>query len=145
MSSLKLAQFLPYRLSVAANAVSGRISQSYRKRFNLKVPEWRVIAILAEYDRVTPQDIGKYGELDKITVSRAARALLSRGLILQSSNPTDGRSHFLELTPEGRKLYRQIVPEARALEAELLTHFTPEEHALFHALLRRVEQAANSP
>ena len=58
MSSLTLEEFVPYRLSVASNAVSTRISQSYRKRFKLKVAEWRLIAILAETARMTPQDIG---------------------------------------------------------------------------------------
>ena len=67
---LKLDHFLPYRLSVASNAVSKRISQSYRKRFGLKIPEWRLIAILAERDSMTPAEIGQAGELDKITVSR---------------------------------------------------------------------------
>ena len=61
-----LDRFLPYRLSVASNAVSTRISQSYRKRFGLKIPEWRLIAILAEHDSMTPQDIGQAGELDRI-------------------------------------------------------------------------------
>ncbi|NBU77946.1 MAG: MarR family transcriptional regulator [Sphingomonadaceae bacterium] len=77
MSELRLHNFIPYRLSVAANAVSRRISDSYRRRFGLKIAEWRVIAILAEHDRMTPQDIGNKGELDKITVSRSATALIA--------------------------------------------------------------------
>lgn len=145
MSSLRLDQFVPYRLSVAANAVSTRISQSYRKRFSLKVPEWRLIAILAEQDRMTPQDIGKAGELDKITVSRAAGALLRRGLIAQDRNPEDGRSHYLHLTSEGRGLYEQVAPAAKALEAELLAGWSADEREKLVTLLVRIEEAANSP
>ena len=44
--STRLADFLPYQLSVTSNAVSGRISQEYRERFGLNVPEWRVMAVL---------------------------------------------------------------------------------------------------
>lgn len=145
MSSLTLDRFVPYRLSVAANAVSTRISQSYRKQFKLKIAEWRLIAILAEQARMTPQDIGKAGELDKITVSRAATALIRRGLVMQDRNPDDGRSHYLLLTAEGRDLYEQVVPAAKALEEELLSGWSAEERTQLVALLRRIEGTANSP
>ena len=139
---LKLDRFLPYRLSVASNAVSARISQSYRKRFGLKIPEWRLIAILAERDSMTPQEIGQAGELDKITVSRAASALIERGLVVQRRNPGDGRSHFLSLTDDGRALYTEIAPAALAMEADLLAGFSATERTHLEALLRRIEAAA---
>lgn len=139
---LTLDRFLPYRLSVASNAVSTRISQSYRKRFGLKIPEWRLIAILAEHESLTPQEIGQAGELDKITVSRAATALIERGLVGQRRNPGDGRSHFLSLTPDGRTLYEEIAPAALAMEAELLAGFSADERAILESLLRRIERAA---
>ena len=139
---LTLDRFLPYRLSVASNAVSTRISQSYRKRFGLKIPEWRLIAILAEHDSMTPQEIGQAGELDKITVSRAAAALIERGLVTQRRNPGDGRSHFLSLTGDGRALHAEIAPAALGMEAELLTGFSVSEREALEALLRRIEAAA---
>lgn len=145
MSSLRLDQFLPYRLSVAANAVSSRISQSYRRQFKLKVPEWRLIAILAEHGRMTPQEIGKSGELDKITVSRAATAMIRRDLVLQDRNPEDGRSHFLMLTSKGRALYEEVAPAAKALEADLLQGWSEADRQNLAILLRRIEEAANSP
>ena len=140
--SLALDHFLPYRLSVASNAVSKRISQSYRKRFGLKIPEWRLIAILAERESMTPVEIGQAGELDKITVSRAAAALIERGLVRQRRNPGDGRSHFLSLTGDGRALYSEIAPAALAMEAELLAGFSAEERDALETLLRRIEAVA---
>lgn len=142
---LTLDRFIPYRLSVASNAVSARIAQSYRKRFGLKVPEWRLIAILAERESMTPQEIGQAGELDKITVSRAAAALIERGLVLQRRNPGDGRSHFLSLSAEGRSLYTEIAPAALAMEESLLQGFSAEEKSMLDALLRRMEAAARGP
>jgi DNA-binding MarR family transcriptional regulator len=140
--ALVLDRFLPYRLSVASNAVSSRISEAYRKRFGLKIPEWRLIAILAEHTRMTPQEIGRAGELDKITVSRAASALIERGLVARSGNPGDGRSHFLSLTPEGRALYDEIAPLALKLEGELLGAFSADEVRVFEEMLRRIEGVA---
>ena len=57
-SKLILDRFLPYRLSVASNAVSARISNAYRRRFGLKITEWRLLAILAEQERATPASLG---------------------------------------------------------------------------------------
>ena len=95
---LVLDAFLPYRLSVAANAVSTRISNAYRKQFGLKVAEWRLIAILAETGNQTPLMLGERTRMDKISVSRAAAALIARGVLIAENNPQDGRSHLLSLT-----------------------------------------------
>ena len=142
MMTLRLDAFLPYRLSVASNAVSTRISASYRKRFGLKVPEWRLIAILAEGSEMTPQTLGNAARIDKISVSRAAAALIERGLIVARDNPGDGRSLLLTLTTDGQALYAEIAPAALAMEAELLASFSSEERALLDDLLRRIEAAA---
>ena len=40
---LRLDAYLPYRLSVASNAVSGLIALAYQDRFGLTVPQWRLI------------------------------------------------------------------------------------------------------
>ncbi|WP_293945310.1 MarR family transcriptional regulator [Sphingomonas sp.] len=139
---LILDRFLPYRLSVASNAVSTRISNTYRKRFGLKITEWRMIAILAEHKRATPASLGDATRMDKIAISRAAAALIERGLVAADDNPADGRSHFLSLTDDGRTLYAEIAPLALATEAELFSGFSAEEHDLIDSLLRRMESAA---
>lgn len=141
-ATLRLDRFLPYRLSVASNAVSTRISNAYRRRFGLKIAEWRLIAILAEHDRVTPARLGEATRMDKITVSRAAAALVERGLVAADANPADGRSHFLSLTGDGRALYAEIAPVALAVEGEMFDALSRDERALLDALLRRVEASA---
>ena len=139
---LILDRFLPYRLSVASNAVSTRISNTYRKRFGLKITEWRLIAIRAEHKRATPASLGDATRMDKIAISRAAAALIERGLVAADDNPADGRSHFLSLTDDGRTLYAEIAPLALATEAELFGGFSAEERDLIDSLLRRMESAA---
>lgn len=141
-AKLCLDRFLPYRLSVASNAVSTRVSQDYRKRFGLKIAEWRLIAILAETNSMTPQMLGDVTRMDKIAVSRAASALIERGLVEADDNPDDGRSHLLSLTLDGAALYGEIAPAALATEAHLLAAFTNTERQMLDALLRRIESAA---
>ena len=118
-NKLTLAEFLPYQLSITSNAVSDLIARSYQGRFGLKIPEWRVMAVLGERASVTQRDLVAATAMDKVTVNRASKALVERGLLGRAPNETDGRSHHLALTSMGRELYAQIVPLALSVEAEI--------------------------
>ncbi len=82
--------------------------------------------------------------MDKIAVSRAATALIERGLVAADDNPSDRRSHFLSLTDDGRALYAEIAPVALATEAALLESLSADERAALESLLRRIETAAQN-
>jgi DNA-binding MarR family transcriptional regulator len=139
---LVLDDFLPYRLSVASNLVSDGIARTYESLFGLTIPEWRLIAVIAESDGVTQHAIGQRTRMDKVTVSRAAIALVDRGLLTRAANPDDRRSHLLRLSGAGAELYAAVAPKALDLEAQLSAHFDPAEIAQFMAMLRRIEALA---
>ena len=138
----RLDAYLPYRLSVASNAVSGLIARSYQDRFGLSVPQWRVICVLAEDGGLTQGQIVARTVMDKVTVSRAAQGLLKRHLVSRSDHHADGRSHVLALTEEGSSLHAEIAPLALAYEAALIAGLAPEEVALLKRLLARLQTAA---
>jgi DNA-binding MarR family transcriptional regulator len=142
VSGLRLDAYLPYRLSVAANAVSNLIARAYQARFGLTIPQWRLIAVLGEDGPATPQALGARTVMDKVTVSRAAAALTERGLTQRAPNRADGRSHRLGLTADGQTLYGEIAPLALAYEATLLAAFSPEEMATIRSVLARLEVMA---
>ncbi|MEW5686888.1 MAG: MarR family winged helix-turn-helix transcriptional regulator [Pseudomonadota bacterium] len=139
---LRLDSYLPYRLSVASNAVSGLIARAYEDRFGLTVPQWRVICVLAEDGGLTQVQVVARTVMDKVTVSRAAQGLSKRRLVTRAENKADGRSHVLDLTPEGRRLYAEIAPLAMAYEAALIAGLSPEDVALLKRLLGRLQTAA---
>ncbi|BCA58013.1 MarR family winged helix-turn-helix transcriptional regulator [Sphingomonas sp. HMP6] len=142
MPELKLDHFLPYRLSIASNRVSAAIASTYQALFGLKIPEWRLIAVIAEGAGATQQALGVATRMDKVTVSRAAATLVERGLVERRPNPGDQRSHLLVLTATGRALYEDVAPKALELEAEVFAGFTPTEIATFAAMLERIEASA---
>ncbi|MBD8545874.1 MarR family winged helix-turn-helix transcriptional regulator [Sphingomonas sp. CFBP 8760] len=139
---LILDDFIPYRLSVTSNLVSDTIARTYEALFGLTIPEWRLVAVIAERDGITQQAIGATTRMDKVTVSRAAIALADRGLLARVANPDDRRSHLLRLTGPGHKLYAAVAPQAIALERRIFAGFAPAEIAAFTAMLRRIEAAA---
>lgn len=139
--ALRLDAFLPYLLSVASNRVSDAIAETYRALFGLRIPEWRLIAVLAESDGLTQQALGAATRMDKVSVSRAAATLTERGLVGRAPNPADQRSHSLTLTAAGRALYAEVAPKALEIEGRIFGGFTQAETAALKAALNRIETA----
>lgn len=142
MARLKLEKFLPYRLSVASNRVSGAIATAYQTLFGLRIAEWRLVAVLAEGGALSQQALCGLTRMDKVTVSRAAIALADRGLVTRSPNPDDQRSHLLALSTAGWELYEQIAPKALELEERIFASFTSDELAQLRHMLERLEASA---
>lgn len=138
-NKITLSQFLPYQLSVTSNAVSDLIARSYRGRFGIKIPEWRVLAVLAECGSATQRDLSSATQMDKVTVNRASKALVDRGLIGRAPNATDGRSHHLALTKSGAALYADVVPLALSVEADIESILGRDEAAQLFALLAKLQ------
>ena len=139
---LRLDDFLPYRLSITSNAVSDLIARSYRTRFGLKIPEWRVMAVLGEVESATQRELVSSTAMDKVTVNRATKALDDRGLVGRAPNKADGRSHHLALTEEGRALYEEIVPLALAIEEQLVSVMGAGEAEKLSETLKKLGQIA---
>jgi DNA-binding MarR family transcriptional regulator len=142
----RLADFLPYQLSVASNAVSSLIAQRYRRRFALKIPEWRVIAVLgdaaARGGTLTQRALTEATLMDKVAVNRACKVLEERGLIARAPNQLDRRSHLLTLTAEGRAIHEEVMPLAQATERELFAGFGALEQQVLRDLLERMRVRA---
>jgi DNA-binding MarR family transcriptional regulator len=134
--------FLPYRLSIASNAVSRRIASAYSAQFDLTIPQWRILAVLAARGEASQQDLGRATLMDKVAVSRAALALEQRGLIVRRTDQSDTRARRLRLSPDGVQLFERIAPVARAQEQAILEALSDEETQLLRGLLERIERAA---
>ena len=139
---LQLQEYLPYRLSVAANAVSRLIARAYEDQFGLTIPQWRLMAVLGDEGALTQQALCGRTLMDKVTVMRAAQGLTRRRLVKRQPNAQDGRSHRLDLSQTGYALYCKVLPLAREYESQLLAGMKATEVALLHRLLRHVEDAA---
>jgi DNA-binding MarR family transcriptional regulator len=140
-SPLRLETFLPYRLSIASNRVSGLVAEAYSRLFALSIPQWRIIAVLGEGVPLTQLAIVSQTVMDKMTVSRAVRALVDRGVIDRAPHE-DKRSQLLALSAPGRRLYESVAPAALAMEAALLEGFSREEIATLEAALAKLEAAS---
>ena len=138
----QLAQFLPYQLSIASNAVSDLIAERYRERFGLKILEWRVMAVLGDHaeDGLTQRALTEAILTDKVAINRACKVLEARGLIARVPNAADGRSHLMVLTAQGRDIHSQVLPIALETERQLLADFNAQEQQHLRAMLERLRR-----
>ncbi|WP_290979834.1 MarR family transcriptional regulator [Ferrovibrio sp.] len=139
---LVLETFLPYRLSVMTNRISGALSRHYAERFGIGIPEWRVIANLGRQPEMSANEVVERSAMDKVTVSRAVAALEQKGLLLRSRDSGDKRKSQLRLSPRGEAVYAEIVPLALGFERDLLAQLTPEERAVLERVIDKLTGAA---
>ena len=120
MSKLKLADFLPYRLSVLSNTISRNIAEIYDREFGLNIWQWRVMAVVGEAPGVSATEVTQRTAMDKVAVSRAVAGLIDLGYMTREASDEDARRSVLKLTAQGTSIYDQIVPLALGYEEELL-------------------------
>lgn len=142
--TVRLDDFLPYQLSTSSNAVSDLIASEYKSRFGLKIPEWRVMAVLGTRGASTQRHLVEATLMDKVTVNRAVKNLVDRALLDRSPNTADGRSHHLLLSATGRDLYEQIMPAAQAMEKKIMSVLSAEEQSELSAILAKIKKSADT-
>jgi DNA-binding MarR family transcriptional regulator len=140
MPSLLLANFMPFRLNRLALGVSEHLSDVYKRRFGLELPEWRVMATVGPAWTCTAQHIADSTRMHKTRVSRAIANLVKRGLIERASNADDRREMELRLTKAGRAMYAELVPLVLESERKLLSCLNEEELRAFNEGLERLEE-----
>lgn len=138
--SFDLSAFLPYQLAVASSRVSKGFADRYRAEFGITIPEWRVLAHLAQSAAVSVREIHARVDMDKSKVSRAAARLETQGLIEKRENPEDRRLLDMRLTPAGQALIARIVPIADAYQAEMLALLGADAPAFRAAISKLIEE-----
>ncbi len=135
--NFKLEDFLPYRLSIAANTVSKQIAKTYAP-YKLSRTQWRVMAVLAGADKITAQAVSDKTGMDKTTVSRAVKKMLDRDLISRCADSADARATSLSLSGKGRAMFNKIIPEARCQEQTLKGTFSAKDLQMLISFLDKI-------
>lgn len=119
-----LDDFLPYKLSILSQAISGLVAETYETKFGLTMNQWRCLVVIQAHQPVTAKSISAYTLLDKMTISRAVKILEKRKLVKTKPSGQDARSRLLSLTNTGQKIYDEVIPIAQDYESQLLETLT---------------------
>lgn len=137
---LDLDGFVPYRLSVLTNRVSSAIARHYAERFDLSVPEWRVIAVLGQAPGLSAREVAQRTAMDKVQVSRAVQSLLGAKRLTRTAHANDGRIAHLSLSARGQAIYNEVVPLALSLERQFLSVLSQSEQKSLDTLLDKLSR-----
>lgn len=140
---LELERFVPYRLSILSNTVSGSIARLYASSFDMTILEWRVMAVLGMAAPLSANEVAEKTRMDKVQVSRAVARLLDAGRIERDTDDQDRRRSLLRMSKKGEQAYNQIAPLALAAEARLLNGLTEAELRQFDKLLAKLQKSAD--
>jgi DNA-binding MarR family transcriptional regulator len=135
---LNLDKFVPYRLSVLTNRVSSAIARHYSDRFDLSIPEWRVMAVLGQTPGLSARQVAERTAMDKVQVSRAVQSLLAARRLTRVVDDADGRVTQLSLSNRGFAIYNELVPVALQLERDFLSILSADDRTALDRLLTKL-------
>ncbi|AMN43410.1 MarR family transcriptional regulator [Rhodoplanes sp. Z2-YC6860] len=138
-TGISLENFIPYRLAVVAREMSAELARKYEDEFGISIPEWRVMAHLAEIRTCSSGDICARTAMDKAQVNRAVTRLAAAGLIIAGVSNIDRRLNVLTLSRRGQAIYQRISPIALEAERRMSGSLTDAERATLLRLLGKLQ------
>ncbi|WP_322009039.1 MarR family winged helix-turn-helix transcriptional regulator [Paraburkholderia sp. J12] len=141
-SKAGLEQFLTYRLHVLNKLSERGSTERYQAKLGITLPEARLIAAVGAFGPFSVMELARHANLDKSQASRAAEALMRRGLMQRNASEDDGRLVLVSLTPEGRALYRKVMPVARKWNTDFFSCLDDKERETLRRALDKVIEAA---
>lgn len=138
MAAPELDRFLTYRLHRIAKTSDRASAAAYQAECGLTLSEGRCLAAVGQFEPASVKDLARLSNLDKANASRAADALVARGLVAKAASATDGRGVALSLTREGRTLWRRVMKLIERRNAEVFGCLTAPELKMLDTLLDRL-------
>jgi DNA-binding MarR family transcriptional regulator len=108
----------------------------------VSLPQFRVLAILADLGCSRSVQVADGLGLDASTVTRMADRLVAAGHIVRGSDPGNRTVVTLELTHTGRNLVIQVMEWRRQELTRILGQLAPGDRDTLTAALRRLIEAA---
>jgi DNA-binding MarR family transcriptional regulator len=144
-------------LDVSPMAVIGRLSRvtllitaELRRTFaehGLDSASFDVLATLRRSDpphRLTPTELMRSAMVTSGAITQRLDKLEGRGLVVRSSNASDGRGVLVALTEEGRKVIDAALPDHLATENRLLAGLSKSERTALAKTLRTLLESLDS-
>src|SRR5687767_3391753 len=79
-SGLNVEDFLTFRMNRLSNALRTNLTKAYLEEFELSLPEWRLLALVARFSPLRFSEVTARSAMDKGQVSRTLRVMEKRGL-----------------------------------------------------------------
>ena len=137
-----LSAFIPFRLNRISEQVSLGFAKIYKEQFGLTRPEWRTLANLGQFGRLTAGEICLHSTQHKTKVSRAVAGLEKRKWLSRFEKPDDRREEWLERTKAGQQAVVDISALGYSYQDRLMKSVGPKERDAILKALDILEEVA---
>lgn len=124
--------------------VSNQVSQAFARELEargISVAEWVALRLVYQRDRMTPTQLSERTRLTRGAISKVVDKLESKGLLVRTADPDDGRAQQMSLTRRGHQLVPQLARLADANEERFFACLTARDRATLMRLLRQLTDA----
>jgi DNA-binding MarR family transcriptional regulator len=134
----KIDQLLTYRIHALNKLTERGASERIQLKTGVTMPEGRVVLAVGAFGPFSIMNLARHANLDKSQASRAADALIQRGLLQRQPSAEDGRVVMVSLTTEGMAVYRKLLPLSRKWNDDLMSTLTEAERTALSRALDKV-------
>ena len=125
----------------AAYLLMHRQTNSFLAPFGMTADQFVLLALLAEKDGITQQELTQRATSDPNTIRAMLVLMENNGVITRNQHPTDGRARRISLTRNGRRTYAKLSAEIKPLQDALLSPFKTRDTGKFAMFLNCISEA----
>ena len=138
-AAIPLDNWIGYRFSIISVRLGEFVAQMYASRYDLSMPAWRSLAVIARHQPLTAKQLGMLTSSDAFKVARSIELLVRRGLIHRNVDKADRRRANLRLTADGRKIYNDIEKFVVKVESRLTATLSETERQTLGRVLDKLD------
>lgn len=129
--------YLPYLLARASHLVSGEFHRQVEAA-GFSVPEWRVLATLADRPDCTIGALADITLTKQPTLTKLIDRMAADGLVTRRNGALDRRHALVSITARGRSRARALLDQAATHEQQVLDDFGVAQGNQLKDTLRRL-------
>lgn len=127
-----------YWVHALASSLAKGATRYYGTRFNIRLPEMRVLSNLDSYGLLAARDLVRLSAMDKGLVSRVLSTLSERGWVVTMPQDRGARLRKFRLTQAGHEMVERLRPVWRGRESQIQAELTVQERELLVELLKKL-------
>jgi len=102
------------------------------------VAEWALMRTLYAKGEAAPSTVATDMGMTRGAITKLADRLITKGVVVRSADPDDGRAQTLGLTVSARALVPKLAALADTNDAEFFDHLTPRERSTLEGILKEI-------
>lgn len=136
--NIDVAQLNAYSSGLLQGKAYSRLHTKLTKSllpYNISIPEWKLLGQLFEHGKVKLNELAELLSYDPPMVTKLAKQLEKKGLVLRAMDPTDERAKIIAITKDGSTLIEQSEPVVKKTMAQILHGVSREELSIYIKVL----------